>query len=269
MCMTLASSTGGRSSILDDPAAPGGAGLPTRDSPAGGAGLPTRGSPGPVRRLRSRRLLAPAAGLLLAAAGAGLYLALRPAPPPDFATAPMDELFNYALLTDDFNRLPIRQRLDLLRDLVDRLKNMGSADSALLAGFAAQVRDKARAQLMENASRLAIDVWDEFAKDYGDVPRDQRADYLNNAFLEFSKMMEAVAGEHRDVSDSERLAEAREQAERDKRAVESGRGPSGEQFGRMFRFMREDVGQHASPQQRTRGQLMMRDMSRHFRGEDR
>ena len=115
--------------------------------------------------------------------------------------------------------------------------------------------------------QFAIDVWDNYAKDYGGVPDDERGEYLDRSFVEFSKMMETLAGETRDVSDQERLDEARAQAARDKEAIQSGEGPSGEQFGRMFGFMREDVAKHAAPQQRSRGQLMMRDMTRRFRGE--
>lgn len=35
----------------------------------------------------------------------------------------MDEVLNYTLLTDEFNNLPVDKRLELLKDLIDRLKN--------------------------------------------------------------------------------------------------------------------------------------------------
>jgi hypothetical protein len=44
--------------------------------------------------------------------------------------------------------------------------------------------------------------------------------------------------------------------------------PSGEQLGEIFTFMNFTVGSHATTQQRNRGQQMMRDMTRHFRGRD-
>ncbi|MBC7834762.1 MAG: hypothetical protein H7Y88_06635, partial [Phycisphaerales bacterium] len=216
---------------------------------------------------RHRRIVIAAAALLLLVGGLGGYFLLRPTPIPDFETAGMDDVFNYTLLEDDFNKLPIDRRLSLIGDLIKRLKSMTATDSAMMAAFAAGIRDKAREQLMENASKLAIDVWDSYAKDYGDVPADEREQYLDDSYVEFTKMMETLAGETRDISDEERLDEARQQAARDKKAIQSGEGPSGEQFGRMFGFMREDVAKHAAPQQRSRGQLMMRDMSRRFRGE--
>jgi hypothetical protein len=44
--------------------------------------------------------------------------------------------------------------------------------------------------------------------------------------------------------------------------------PPGEALGRVFEFMNNNVGSHATPEQRTRGLQMMRDMTRMFRGQD-
>ena len=89
---------------------------------------PSRRSPGRHARWRWAALV------VLACAGAVmLWLTLRPAPRPDFAAAPVDDLLAYSLLEEDFNRLPVEERLDLLRTLLDRFKNMSGDDSALMA----------------------------------------------------------------------------------------------------------------------------------------
>lgn len=218
------------------------------------------------RRLRTWTLRA-GPPLLLAVAVVA-WLILRPTPQPDYRRDSLRKVFDYTLLTEEFNRLPVEKRLELIGLLVGRLKNMSAADSALMAAFAAGVAGAARGQLERNASTLAIDVWDMYAREYAHVPEADREAFLDQTFIEFTKMMETVAGETRDVSDAQRLAEGRRQAERDQEMMNRGRGPSGRMMGRMFSYMRENVGSHASPTQRTRGMLMMRDMVRRLRGEN-
>jgi hypothetical protein len=197
------------------------------------------------------------------------YLALRPVPKPDYTVDDLGDVFNYTLLTDEFNKLPVEERLALMGQLVQRLKSMSAEDSMLLAAFAQGIAGAARDQIEVNASRLAIDVWDKYAKDYAKVPEAERAAYLDKTFVAFSKMMETVAGDVRDISDEERVAEARENAAREReRLKDPDRQPSGEELGRFFGFMNNTVGGRASPQERVRGQTMMRDMVRHFRGQD-
>lgn len=218
--------------------------------------------PGMVRKLKVL------AAILLVGGSVGGYFALRERPQPDYLDAGMDDILDYTLLTDEFNKLPVKERLALIGQLVNRLKQMDSGDSALMAAFAAGIAGSARDQLMNNVSHLAIDVWDGYAVKYDDIPPEERSEYLDEAFLDFSKTMESVAGFQRDVSDAERLAQARRDAKRDADRVREGRGPSGDQLGRMFTFMRDGVGSHASPHQRARASVLMRDMVRHFRGED-
>jgi hypothetical protein len=212
-----------------------------------------------VRRLRI------ASVVLGVAVVVGGYFAFRPKPQPDYLDAGMDDILDYTLLTDEFNKLPVKERLALISQLVTRLKGMDSGDSAMMAAFAAGIAGSARDQLMSNVSHLAIDIWDEYAVKYDDVPAEDREKFLEEAFLDFTKSMESVAGMTREVSDEQRLDRARRDAQRDSNAVREGRGPSGEQLGRMFTFMRDGVGSHASPHQRARAQVLMRDMARHFR----
>lgn len=215
-------------------------------------------------RVRVGALLA-----LVLAIGLGLWLYLRPTPQPDFASAPMDDLLNYTLLTDGFNNLPVNERLELIRELIDRFKNMGSGDSVLMAAFAASIdSDKLREQLTKNASLVAIDVWDQYAIKYQNVAADDRGQYLDNTFLEFSHLMDTLSGQTNPKTDEERLKEARDQAKRDQDMFQSGKGPTGSQIARMTDFMRNRMGQHSNPQQQLRGQQLMRDMTRHMRGKD-
>lgn len=219
----------------------------------------------PSRRPRMVRNLRIAAVVCGAGLLVGGYFLFRAKPQPDYLDAGMDDILDYTLLTDEFNKLPVKERLALISQLVTRLKGMDSGDSALMAAFAAGIAGSARDQLMENVSHLAIDIWDEYAVKYDDIPAEDREKFLDEAFLDFTKSMESVAGVTRSASDEERLERARRDAQRDSNALREGKGPSGDQLGRMFTFMRDGVGSHATPHQRARAQVLMRDMVRHFR----
>jgi hypothetical protein len=153
-----------------------------------------------VRRLRI------ASVVLGVAVVVGGYFALRPRPQPDYLDAGMDDILDYTLLTEEFNKLPVKERLALISQLVMRLKGMDSGDSAMMAAFAAGIAGSARDQLMSNVSHLAIDIWDEYAVQYDDVPAEAREKFLEDAFLDFTKSMESVAGVTRE---GERRAAAR------------------------------------------------------------
>lgn len=220
------------------------------------------------RRRRLMRGLTFGGPVVLVALGVGAYLVLRPVPQPDYLKDDIGEVFNYTLLTDEFNRLPVEKRMELIGQLVSRMKSMSAGDSVLMAAFASGIAGAARKQIEENASKLMIDLWDKYAKDYANVKPEDQGAFLDNTFLEFVKTMEGVAGQPRETTDSERLTEVREQAQRERERAGEGRTPPNQALGRMFTIMRDNVGGHASPAQRTRGQLMLRDMMRHFRGDD-
>ncbi|MFN0134389.1 MAG: hypothetical protein ACKVW3_17890 [Phycisphaerales bacterium] len=221
----------------------------------------------PARLKRFKRAGMIGGPVLLLAAGVAAWLILRPVPQPDYLSDDIGEVFNYTLLTEEFNKLPIEKRMELIGQLVSRMKTMSAGDSVLMAAFASGVAGAARKQIEENASKLMIDLWDKYAKEYANVKPEDQGAFLDNTFLEFVKTMEGVAGQARDVPDSERLTEVREQAARERERAGQGRTPPNQALGRMFTIMRDNVGGHASPAQRTRGQLMIRDMMRHFRGE--
>lgn len=224
---------------------------------------------GRMATTQKRRTTWGVGGAALAMVAVGAFLILRPTPMPDYENDPIDEVFNFTLLSDQFNALPVEKRVELVGKVVERVKNMGSGDSALLAAFAAGIMGKAREQLEANASRLVIDLWDKSATDYANVPTDQRAKYLDKLVVDLIKTTEMLSGNPRDVSDEDRLADAKKQAQRDVRVLsDPQRAPSNTEFARMWVFMDRTVGGHASGGQRARGQQLMRDMTRHLRGMD-
>jgi len=220
----------------------------------------------PARRGRFRRNAAIAAVLLLLAGG-GAYWKWGIVHQPDFAVDDLDDIFDYALLTDDFNKLPIDKRLELLGEMVKRLKSGSTEDSVMMAAFASGIAGAAREQLMKNSSQLGIDMWDKYAKDYDAVPPEDKEAYIEDSLVKMMKMMEAVGGVQRDISDEDRIKEMKRQAQRDVKRAESGRGPSGAMAGRMFDFLANNVAKNAAASQRSRGAQMMRDTTRYLRGE--
>jgi hypothetical protein len=224
----------------------------------------------PVRRRKTllwSKISAPFLVLLLAGLGWWIW---GPRLQPDYDRGAIDDVFDYTLLSDEFNRLPVEERLKLIGKLVQRMKGLSTDDSVLLAAFAAGIGGAAREQLERNAARMAIDLWDSYAKDYGKVPLEKQGEYLEEKFVEFSKTMEEVAGEHRDVSDRERVDEMKKQAQKDMKWAKEhpDRMPNGRELGTVFSVLNYNVGGHASPEQRARGSLLMRDMIRQFRGQD-
>jgi hypothetical protein len=223
----------------------------------------------PKQRPRALLMARVGGGAAVLALALGAYFALRPVPQPDYMTDGMDDIFNYTLLTDEFNNLPIEERMKLIAQLVARLKDMSSGDSMLMASFAAGIAGTARKQIEENVSLLAVDMWDKYAKDYTKVADSDRTAYLEQTFIEFTKTLESLAGDLNDKSDEERLADVRRQSDRDrKRMADPNRQPRGEDLSNTFRFLDSNVGGNASPEQRARGAIMLRDMARHFRGQD-
>jgi hypothetical protein len=180
----------------------------------------------------------------------------------------MGDLLDYTFITDDFNKLPIEQRLELIRDLIKRFSTMEGSESVLMAQWAAMIGGDLREQMMKNASLMAIDMWDSAASKYAGVPPEDRDEFLDKTVVDFLKTMESFnPNGPRNISDEKRLEEAKAQANRDKNAIRSGEMSSGD-LGQMADFMRNGMGKFAAPQTQTRAAQMMRDMTRHLRGQD-
>ncbi len=221
----------------------------------------------PSRRGRTIRIGAIVLVVLLAGAG-GAYWKWGIVHQPNYATDDLDDVLGFSFLTDDFNKLPIDERLRLLSELIERMKSSSAEDSAMLAAFMAGIAGQAREQLMENSSKIAIDMFDQYARKYDEVPPEEREKFIDDSFVDMAKKMEAMAGVTRDISDEDRIKEMTRQVGRDKQRIESGKGPGGAIAGRLFDFVQNNVASKASPQQRGQGATLMRDMGRRFRGED-
>lgn len=222
----------------------------------------------PEKRRRTMFGVRGLALVLLVGVSVGAYFTLRPRPVPDYDIDPLDEIFDFTLLSSEFNNLPIDRRIELVASIMKRMKAMGAGDSVMLAAFASGIMGQAREQLEENASKLAIDLWDKFADDYAKVKGAEREQYIDKAFVDFQKTMELMGGQVRDISDADRLEEGRRQAKRDQqRMTDPKRGPSAKQMSQMFVYM-DRVGNHAAGNERARGTQLLRDMTRRLRGQD-
>ncbi len=197
------------------------------------------------------------------------YLEFRTRPIPDYAEGEIEDVLDYTLLSEDFNRLPIDKRLALIKDLVARLKGMSAGDSELMASFAAGISGKAREQLQRNIEKMGVDLLDSFADRYATVAEEQREGFLDDSFNEFTRMLEDVSGFQNNKTDKERLTDARSQAKRD---MENARkNDTGMDRGRVTNFMKtvqDRGGKLAEPKQKARMARFTRDMVRHMRGQD-
>lgn len=220
------------------------------------------------QKRRAMRIGLGAGGLALVATGLGLYFALRPTPEPDYLNDDLLVVLDFTFLQEEFNKLPLERRMELLGMFVERIENMSAGESVLMAAFAGSVAGQARAQFEQNVSRFMIDLWDQRAVQYADVPPEQRETFLADALVDIEKAMEAVGGDVRDKPDHERIADMKRQARRDQEMIESGRGPGATALGRIFDIVNNDIGGHANPQERLRGQQMLRDTVRFLRGQD-
>ncbi len=209
-----------------------------------------------------------ACGIFVAGAGVGSYFVFRPTPKPDFDDGLLDNVLDYTLLSDDFNNLPLEERLDLLRQLIGRFKDMGDSESPIVAAFAAGISGEARKQLEKNASRLVLDLMDKHALDYAKARPEDREKTLDDALVGLSKTFEALGGRVSDKSDAERLSEAGDNAKRDEAWIKSAdKEQIGNMTGRMMSTMNDTIAQQATPQQKGRMAPLMRDMTRHLRGQ--
>lgn len=222
----------------------------------------------PERAKRVRALSAMVVTLALAGAGVGMYLSLRATPTPDYINDPFEDVLDFTLLDDSFNNLPIEERLALIQQLVQRFNSMDGSDSEMMAAFAAGISGKARKQLERNASRLVLDVLDRGAIKYENAPPEERTKAIETAFVDLYRTMDALDGRETKKNDAQILADGKDEAERGKEWIKKqDREKLGRDTGRMMLTLNDTVAKQSSAQQRGRMGLMMRDMTRHLRGE--
>ncbi|MBX3364496.1 MAG: hypothetical protein KF866_07005 [Phycisphaeraceae bacterium] len=221
----------------------------------------------PWRTPRRRMLSGSILGAVIVSASIATYFIMRPMSRPDYEKDRLDRIFKYTLLTDQFNRMPVDQRLELIGQLYQRLKDMDGSESLLLAGFASSVKGEARKQMMENVSRLMIDTADMFAIEYQKITEAERARFLEDALVRMYELGRTFEGRTVTRPRAEIIAEARQNALRDQERMRE--NPlSTRQSMRMFNFLNDGLGGNATPQQKGRIGSMMLDMTRHLRGQD-
>ncbi|TVS08849.1 MAG: hypothetical protein EA423_00755 [Phycisphaerales bacterium] len=222
---------------------------------------------GPWKTKKARKISVPVAGALVVMLGVGAYLHLRPTPMPNFREDPLDRVFGYTLLTADFNKLPVEQRLELIATLTQRLGNMSASDAGLMAAFAAGIAGEGRRQLEENFTTLMVDTWDLLATEHEFSSPEERERSAEDSYVRLVRILSTFDGRPDERSREEILAEGRREAQRGVERLAE-RRPSDRRTSRLFRFANEDVGGQASPQQKSRISVLMRDMTRTLRNED-
>lgn len=152
--------------------------------------------------------------VLLCATGIWWWTVVRWKPPPSIFDSPVDDVLGY-LAMDDFNELPLEERMRFLRELSDRFRGMEASESAAMAGFMAGVTGPVREQLTQNVRVLARDILSQGAEGYFAAPPGDRDKYIDRWVVEWTKMGERLAtGKERDISDTERVERIRAQTVR-------------------------------------------------------
>ncbi len=199
--------------------------------------------------------------------GAGYWwFAVRWQPPPSIFDSPVDDVLGY-LAMDDFNKLPLKDRMRFLMDFADRFRGMGQSDSALMAGFLAGLTGPTREQLTQNARLLAKDILAEGAAKYVDLPNAEKAKFLDDWLAEWLKTGERLAtGETSPEPDGERVRKFKENAKDDStRPRDTSRMPSLTDKGatRFLDFWESDVQQASSPKEQGQITRFMDDLRKH------
>ena len=223
---------------------------------------------------RRREIVLGSAGAIACALlgfGGYWWLELRFRPPPSIFDAPVDDVLGYFAL-DDFSQLPIEERIRFLRELSDRFRGMSQSDSATMAAFLAGLSGPAREQATQNARVLAKDVLAQGADEYFRVPEKDRGKYIDDWIVKWLKTGERIAtGKDSEKSDSEVLADIREQGERGRqRAAErpADRMPSLTEGGamRFLDFWASDVEKASSPKEQGQIIRFLGDVRKRFGG---
>lgn len=223
-------------------------------------------------RLLDRRTLAIAGGLLAAIAILLAVLAWwssRWRPPPSIFDSPVDDVLGY-LAIDDFNELPLEDRVEFMIDFANRFRGLEQSESAVMAAFMAGLTGDAREQMIQNARILAKDILAEGASTYVNLPDAEKDAFIDSWLVEWSKVGERIAfGEPRDRSDEERIEEFRGEARRgQERTAERNNDISLTEVGagRFLDFWQSDVEKAASPREQAQITTFMVDVRKRLTG---
>lgn len=213
-------------------------------------------------------------GLVLAAClGYGVYwwVEIRFRPPPSIFDTPVDDVLGYFAL-DDFSQLPVDERIRFLRELADRFRGMGQAESATMAAFLAGLSGPAREQATQNARLLAKDILAQGADEYFRTPEKDRGKFIDDWMTKWIKTGERIAtGKESEKSDDERLADMRQQGARGRERMgqrDSSELPSLTEGGamRFLDFWESDVEKASSPKEQGQIVRFLGDVRKRFGG---
>lgn len=211
-----------------------------------------------------RRAGAGLAAVAILAAGVGGYIYWDLHHKPDYALDPIDDVAEFTFLRDDFNSLSIDERLKLIREFADRLRDASSSDSAMLASFAAGISGKAREQIAANASRLMLDMVDKSAIEYASLTGADREKFLEKSVIEWTRIADQVGGRG-ERTDEEILADVKKETEqREKMRERMGPERSARMASGIMSFLNNNVAKHSNPIQQQRTLQMMADVNKHF-----
>ncbi len=202
--------------------------------------------------------------VLIAGSGTGGYFAFRPTPVPDYEFDDLDMVFDFTLLEEEFNRLPVEERIALLSKLWDRMQSMDTSSSVLMASFAGAITGHLREQLERNMSRLMIDATDMFAMEYSDVDPEEREEWLGNAYVRMARLTEPFDPGLANRTDEEILKRGRRDAQREASALKDGK-ISTEAMGGLMSFAYRQGRNNGSLREQQRLAVFVRDLSRELR----
>ncbi len=202
------------------------------------------------------------------------WFAVRWKPPPSIFDAPVDDVLGYLAL-DDFNKLPLDERLKFMMDFAGRFRGMEAGDSAAMAGFMAGVTGPAREQMTKNARQLAKDVLADGSKRYLALPAAERAKFLDQWLVEWERRMRLVTrGNEGKESDADRLKKIKDDVKRseDRRTKRMADGRDGmpdlegEGAVAFMDFWQQEVESTASPAEQGQIGRFLEDMRKHLSG---
>ncbi|MFW5652889.1 MAG: hypothetical protein ACOC0P_02485 [Planctomycetota bacterium] len=220
-----------------------------------------------ARRVVTSKITIAVVSLLIVAGITVGAISLVPTAKPDPWGEEVADVADF-VFDEDFNRLPPRERLGFLVELIKRFRDFDEDDAVALSTLLAQMNETMRAQIEENMRRLAVDLMSESAREYAELSPEERAAYLNQLLLEIDMLGDDISGRERDDTESDRLARMQNQAQRDQERARR-RGSESLQAERVQGFfeMYQDTSNEVGAVDRGRIGVLMRDMSRHLRGE--
>ncbi len=177
--------------------------------------------------------------------------------PPSIFDSPVDDTLNY-LAIKDFSMLPLDERIRFMLEVADRFRGLQSGESAAAASFLAGMGQSARDQMRKNIRDLMKDVLADGANDYMKLSPEQRDDFLDAWMLKWQRLAErGITGKEEAKSDSERLKEIQDDAERNRKRRQDSVGADAMTDGGVSRFLdlwQGEVEAVASP--REQGQIV-------------